>query len=182
MKQLIFLLLLMSTTAILSAQNEAASRVIIDQIDETEVTGGNQRQLTSQVWNASRTRQKLTYTVIDNETGEEIEVVDATTAKGSSNRRQSSSTIAIVERNEAATPVDVDGTTVERRNRKQVNGEVVDADTDVLDLTSLPPGDYTISARNKRGKEKADLQVKIKGKKRYRKGKDNADDGKRHSY
>lgn len=36
----------------------------------------------------------------------------------------------------------------------------------VLDLTALPPGDYTISAKNKRGKEKAEMQVKIKGKKK----------------
>lgn len=166
MKKLLMFLLMISATGILSAQNEAETKVIIDQIDETDATGGNQRRVTSQVWTANKTRQKLTYTVIDNETGEEVEVVDATEVSGSSNRRRTSAPVVVVERNAAAAPIEVDGTSIERRNRKEVNGEAVDADTDVLDLTALPPGDYTISAKNKRGKEKAEMQVKIKGKKK----------------
>lgn len=185
MRQVLLFFLLLSSFQGLLAQgdNETAPKVIIDQVDETEATGNNQRRVTSQVWktNPRLAKKKLTYTVVDNDSGEEIDVVDETEAKGSSNRRATEG-VVVVTRNSNAADIDIDGTTVSRRNRSEVNGESVDEDTDVMDLTALPPGDYTVRARNKKGKEKAEIQIKIKGKKRYRKGKDNTVDGKRHSY
>lgn len=168
MKQLLILFLMLGAVSFSFAQddNEAAQKVIIDQVDETDVTGGNAR-VNSQVWNTSpRLRGKqLAYTVVDNETGEEIEVQDKTGVTGASNRRRTPAPIVYVERNRTAAAIELDGTTIERRNRTEVNGEAVESDSDVLDLTSLPPGDYTIRAKNKKGKDKAELQVKIKGKK-----------------
>ena len=164
MKKLLFLLVLCTLTGILTAQINPERTVIIDRIDRPE-TGGNTRdQLTTVTWSPTRTNPKITnqplvYTVTDDETGDAIDVLDNAIGE---NQRDSPFYV-VVTSNRSASPVNVDGNTIERTSRSEVNGETVQPETEVIDLTTLPPGDYTIRAKNKRGKEKAEIKVKIKG-------------------
>lgn len=72
--------------------------------------------------------------------------------------------------NRRATPaVMVNNKRVLRDNRTEVGGESLDDNTEIIDLTTLAPGDYTVRVRNKKGKVKAEKKIKVKGKKQAKK-------------